>query len=139
MRCPHDHHAVPVRGSYNVTAMCLRAMGLQFFQICHYAELNKIIEATMPVNPHDDRTFSLPRHRDQARGRLGRYSRPRGRNFARNGTQGEVAVSLKKKKFFFFFFFFFYGDSFSFCHHTNASYGVIIRHYTTTALCFSFH
>ena len=50
-------------------------------------------------------------HRDQARGRLGRYSRPRGRNFALNGTQGEVAVSLKKKKkkknFFFFFFFFF--------------------------------
>ena len=49
--------------------------------------------------------------RDQARGRLGRNSRPRGRNFALNGTQGEVGVSLKKKKkkkkFFFFFFFFF--------------------------------
>ena len=47
--------------------------------------------------------------RDQARGRLGRNSRPRGRNFALNGTQGEVGVSLKKKKkkkiFFFFFFF----------------------------------
>ena len=45
---------------------------------------------------------------DQARGRLGRNSRPRGRNFALNGTQGEVGVSLKKKKkkkiFFFFFF-----------------------------------
>ena len=44
--------------------------------------------------------------RDQARGRLGRNSRPRGRNFALNGTQGEVGVSLKKKKkkkkFFFF-------------------------------------
>ena len=36
--------------------------------------------------------------RDQARGRLGRNSRPRGRNFALNGTQGEVEVSLKKKK-----------------------------------------
>ena len=36
--------------------------------------------------------------RDQARGRLGRNSRPRGRNFALNGTQGEVGVSLKKKK-----------------------------------------
>ena len=24
-RCPHDHRAVPVRGSYDVTAMCLRA------------------------------------------------------------------------------------------------------------------
>ena len=46
-------------------------------------------------------------NRDQARGRLGRNSRPRGRNFALNGTQGEVGVSLKKKKkknFFFFFF-----------------------------------
>ena len=45
--------------------------------------------------------------RDQARGRLGRNSRPRGRNFALNGTQGEVGVSLKKKKkkkLFFFFF-----------------------------------
>ena len=40
--------------------------------------------------------------RDQARGRLGRNSRPRGRNFALNGTQGEVGVSLKKKKIFFF-------------------------------------
>ena len=45
--------------------------------------------------------------RDQARGRLGRNSRPRGRNFALNGTLGEVGVSLKKKKNFFFFFFFF--------------------------------
>ena len=47
--------------------------------------------------------------RDQARGRLGRNSRPRGRNFALIVTQGEVGVSLKKKKkkkFFFFFFFF---------------------------------
>ena len=25
MRCPHDHRAVPVRESYDVTAMCLRA------------------------------------------------------------------------------------------------------------------
>ena len=40
---------------------------------------------------------------NQARGRLGRDSRPRGRNFALNGTQGEVGVSLKKKNFFFFF------------------------------------
>ena len=47
--------------------------------------------------------------RDQARGRLGRNGRPGGRNFALNGTQGEVGVSLKKKKKFFFFFFFFLG------------------------------
>ena len=51
-------------------------------------------------------------YRNQARGRLGRNGRPGGRNFALNGTQGEVGVSLKKKKkkkkkkiFFFFFFF----------------------------------
>ena len=44
--------------------------------------------------------------RDQARGRLGRNGRPGGRNFALNGTQGEVGVSLKKKKKKIFFFFF---------------------------------
>ena len=43
--------------------------------------------------------------KDQPRGRLGRNGRPRGRNFALNGTQGEVGVSLKKKKKIFFFFF----------------------------------
>ena len=43
--------------------------------------------------------------RDQARGRFGRNSRPRGRNFALNWAQGEVGVSLKKKNFFFFFCF----------------------------------
>ena len=61
LRCPHNHCAVPARGSYNVTAMCLQAKGLQFFQICHYAELNKIVEATIPVNPYDDRKVSLRR------------------------------------------------------------------------------
>ena len=40
--------------------------------------------------------------RDQARGRRERNGRPGGRNFALNGTQGEVGVSLKKKIFFFF-------------------------------------
>ena len=30
-----------------------------FFQICHSAELNKIVEATMPVNPYDDRKVTL--------------------------------------------------------------------------------
>ena len=44
-------------------------------------------------------------NRDQARGRLGRNSRPRGPNFVLNGTQGEVGVSLKKNKNFIFFFF----------------------------------
>ena len=81
-------------------------------------------------------TGSSPILRDQARWRLGGNGRHRGRNFALNGTQGEVGVSLKKKKkkkkkkk----------GDSFSFCHHTNASRGDIIRQSTTTASCFSFH
>ena len=32
-----------------------------FFQICHCAELNKIVKATMPVNPYDDRKVSLRR------------------------------------------------------------------------------
>ena len=50
------------------------------------------------------KSLTLHTTRDQARGRLGRNSRPRGRNFALNGTQGEVGVSLKKKKKNFFFF-----------------------------------
>ena len=61
LRCPHDHRAVPVRGSYDVIAMCLRATGLRFFQICHCVELNKIVEGMMPVNPNDDRKVSLRR------------------------------------------------------------------------------
>ena len=76
--------------------------------------------------------------RDQARGRLGRNYRPGGRNFALNGTQGEVGVSLKKKKKKKKIFFFL-GRLISFCHHTNASCGDIIRQSTTTASCFSFH
>ena len=56
---------MPVRGSYDVTAMCLRATGLEFFQICHCVELNKILEAMMPVNPYGDHKFSLWRpHRN---------------------------------------------------------------------------
>ena len=43
-------------------------------------------------------TGSSPILRDQARWRLGGNGRHRGRNFALNGTQGEVGVSLKKKK-----------------------------------------
>ena len=48
-----------VQGSYDVSAMCLRAN--DFFQICHCAELNKIVEATMPVNPYDDCKVTLRR------------------------------------------------------------------------------
>ena len=32
-----------------------------FFRICHCAELNKIVETLMPVNPYDDRKVSLRR------------------------------------------------------------------------------
>ena len=39
----------------------LRATHLQFFQVCHCAELNKIVEATIPVDPYDDRKVSLRR------------------------------------------------------------------------------
>ena len=52
---------MPIRGSFNVTAMRLRATGLRSFQICHCAALNKIVEATMPVNPYDDRKVLLRR------------------------------------------------------------------------------
>ena len=38
---------------------CDVSTGLRFFKICHGEELNKIIEATMPVNPYDDRRISL--------------------------------------------------------------------------------
>ena len=78
------------------------------------------------------RICSFYENRDQARERQGRKSRPRGRNFALNGTQGEVEVSLKKEKKIFLFFF-------RETHHTNASCGDIIRQSTTTASCFSFH
>ena len=50
---------MPVRGSYYVIAMCLQATGLRFFRICHYGELNKIVEVTMPVNSYDDCKVSL--------------------------------------------------------------------------------
>ena len=50
---------MPVQGSFDVIAMCVRATGLRFLQICHCAELNKIVEATMPVNLYDDRKVSL--------------------------------------------------------------------------------
>ena len=64
-RCPQDHRTVPIQVSYNVTAMCLRATGLRLFQFCHCAELNKIVEATMPVNLYDGRKVSLQRpHRN---------------------------------------------------------------------------
>ena len=44
-----------------VRCFCDVSTGLRFFQICHCAELNKIVEATMPVNPYDDRKVTLRR------------------------------------------------------------------------------
>ena len=61
VRCPDDHRTVFVRGSYDVSAMCLRATGLRFFQICHCGEINKIVEATMRVNLKDNCKVSLQR------------------------------------------------------------------------------
>ena len=55
----HDQRAVSVPGSSDLPAMCLRATGLPFFKLRHNAELNKIVEATMPVNPYDDCRVSL--------------------------------------------------------------------------------
>ena len=57
--CPHDQRALPLRGSCDQTVMYLRATDLRFFQICHSAELGKIVEATMPVDPYDDDWVSL--------------------------------------------------------------------------------
>ena len=44
-----------------VWCYCDMSTGLRFFKICHCAELNKIVEATMPVNPYDDHKVSLRR------------------------------------------------------------------------------
>ena len=49
-----------------VIAMCLRTTGLRCFQICHCAELNTIVEATMPVNPYEDRKVSLQSRESRA-------------------------------------------------------------------------
>ena len=51
---------------YGITRRhCDVSMGLRFFQICHCAGLNKIVEAMMPVNLYDDCKVSLRRpHRN---------------------------------------------------------------------------
>ena len=60
LRCLQDHRAVPVRGSYDHCDVST-GHGLTICQICHCAELNKIVEAMMLVNPYDDRKVSLRR------------------------------------------------------------------------------
>ena len=52
--CPYGNRTTSLRCVYGLRAY-------DFFQICHCAELNKIVEATMPVNPYDDRKVSLRR------------------------------------------------------------------------------
>ena len=54
VRCPYGDRTMSLRCVYGLRAY-------DFFQICHCAELNKIVEATMPVNPYDDRKVSLRR------------------------------------------------------------------------------
>ena len=50
---------ITVQCPYDVTAMCLRAN--DFFSNLSLCGVNKIVEATMPVNPYDDRKVSLRR------------------------------------------------------------------------------
>ena len=58
VRCPYGDRTISLRCVYGLRAY-------DFFQICHCAELNIIVEATMPVNPYDDRKVSLRRpHRN---------------------------------------------------------------------------
>ena len=73
------------------------AAGSSLIGITALWSLRHIYPSLVLVQPRKTRPC-----KDQARGRLGRNSHPRGRNFALNGTQGEVGVSLKKKNFFFF-------------------------------------
>ena len=59
MRSPHNQRAVSIWVSCDLPAMCLRATILRFFKTCHSVELNKIVEATMPVNLYDAHKVSL--------------------------------------------------------------------------------
>ena len=54
VRCPYRDRTMSLRCVY-------RQRGYDFFQICHCAEFNKIVETTMPINPYDDRKVSLRR------------------------------------------------------------------------------
>ena len=54
VQCPYGDHAMSLRCVYGLRAY-------DVFQICHCAELNKILEATLPVNTYDDRKVSLTR------------------------------------------------------------------------------
>ena len=56
VRCPYGDRTMSLRCVYGLRAY-------DFFQICHCAELNKIVEATMPVNLYTDRKVSLRRPR----------------------------------------------------------------------------
>ena len=105
------------------------------FVLCLYRTVPQYFEDMEHLYPT---VKFLGRIKDQARGRLGRNSRPRGRNFALNGTQGEVGVSLKKKKKKFFFFF---RETHFHSVTTQMQAVVTLSDYqsTTTASCFSFH
>ena len=54
LRCPYGDRTMSLWCVYGLRAY-------DFFQICHCAELNKIVEATVPVNPYDDGKVSLRR------------------------------------------------------------------------------
>ena len=59
--CPHDQRAVCVRDhAISLGCTCIyRLQACDFFKICQSAELNKIKEATMPVNPYNVDWVSL--------------------------------------------------------------------------------
>ena len=50
VRCPYADHAINLR--------CIYGLAI-FFKICQECGVNKIVEATMPVNPYDDDWVSL--------------------------------------------------------------------------------
>ena len=49
LRCPHDHRAVPVRGSYDVTAMCLRAYDFSNLSLCGVKQIRRGHDARKSV------------------------------------------------------------------------------------------
>ena len=87
VRCPYGDRTTFLRCVYGLRAY-------DFFQICHCAELNKIVEATMPVNPYDDRKVSLRRPHGNGDLDIVRASYTRRKA---NVTEALV-ISLAKKK-----------------------------------------
>ena len=60
--CSNDHlkscdfRKISARPPHDIPTTCLRAAGLRSFQICRKSSLNKIVEATAPMNPYENGT-----------------------------------------------------------------------------------